>query len=69
MSELRVAPTMTVNQVLLLYPGTVGVFQSLGIHTCCGGPYTLQEAARLDGVAVQQLLDALDAHLILEGAG
>src|SRR5438067_1802072 len=42
----RVERSWTVNDVLREYPSVAPVFKTFGIHTCCGGTRTLDEAAR-----------------------
>ena len=41
--------TMTVNDIIRLYPESVEVFNRLGIDACCGGDIPLPEAARFAG--------------------
>lgn len=50
---------MTVNQVLKLYPKSVGVFSKFNIDSCCGGNRSLEQAAREDKVVLEDLLTAL----------
>lgn len=38
----------------------LAVFNEYGVDSCCGGAATLREAALEAGVAVDQLLDALE---------
>ena len=51
----------TVNDVLLRYPATVGVFNAFGIDACCGGEASIADAAQRDGANVDQLMNALVA--------
>lgn len=50
----------TVNDLIAAHPGTVAVFNRLGIDACCGGAATVEEAARRDEVEVEALLEALE---------
>ena len=50
---------MTVNQVLKLYPKSVGVFSKFNIDSCCGGNRSLDQAAREDKVVLEDLMTAL----------
>lgn len=53
----------TVNEVLVAAPQAVGVLNSFGIDTCCGGTRTLAEAARSVGLAPEILIAALEPAL------
>lgn len=59
MSQPRLNPDLTVNQVLLEHPGSIAVFNRLGIDACCGGGDTLAQAAA-DGPGLARLMAALD---------
>ena len=50
---------MTVNQVLRLYPKSVGVFSKFNIDACCGGNRSLEQAAREDKAVLEDLMTAL----------
>ncbi len=52
---------MTVNQVLQQYPSTLPVFNRYRVDACCGGVAPLAVAAAAAGVAVEELLAALEA--------
>ncbi len=52
---------ITVNEMLRVYPATVSVLNAFGIDACCGGAASLGEAARRDGVDLDELLRALAA--------
>ncbi len=52
---------ITVNEMLRVYPATVSVLNAFGIDACCGGAAALGEAARRDGVDLDELLRALAA--------
>lgn len=55
----EITTTSTVHEILRRYPATAGAFDAFGIHTCCGGPVSLEEAARRDGADLDRLLAAL----------
>ena len=42
-------------------PGALAVLKAMGINHCCGGHLTLIEAAAAAGVAVEALLEQLNA--------
>jgi regulator of cell morphogenesis and NO signaling len=52
-------PTMTINEIVILYPQTIPIFNRLGMDTCCGGGVALNEAARRDGLDLDLVLGAL----------
>jgi regulator of cell morphogenesis and NO signaling len=56
-------PTLnqTVREIAIEHPGTVPVFESLGIDYCCGGKRGLQDACERAGVPVERALDLLAA--------
>lgn len=54
-------PRWTVNETIRRLPTTVAVFQKFGIDSCCGGDLPLTEAADRHGVAIDDLLDELEA--------
>lgn len=58
-NSLLLDPTMTINEIVVLYPQTISVFNRLGMDTCCGGGVALNEAARRDGLDLDALLGAL----------
>ena len=41
----RIAPEMTVNDVVRQYPASISIFNEYGIDTCCGGGVALAVAA------------------------
>lgn len=57
----EVSRESTVNDVLLRYPATVGIFNAFGIDACCGGEASIADAAQRDGADVEQLMNALGA--------
>lgn len=61
MNEKIIDPDWSVNATIQRFPSTVAVFNQYGVDACCGGAATLREAALDAGVAVDQLLDALES--------
>lgn len=57
---------LSVNDLIRLYPATVSVLNAFGIDACCGGAASLGEAARRDGVDLDELLRALAAATAVE---
>jgi len=55
-----ISKEMTVNQVLKRYPKSVGVFTKFNIDACCGGNRSLEQAAKEDKAALEELMTALD---------
>jgi regulator of cell morphogenesis and NO signaling len=51
----------SVNEVIQVYPQSIGVFNHLGIDTCCGGDETLDAASVESSLGVDSLLAALQA--------
>lgn len=56
----RIAPEMTVNDVVRQYPASISIFNEYGIDTCCGGGVALAVAAERDGVELSVLLARLE---------
>ncbi len=46
---LELPADLTINEVIHLWPGTVGIFNRFGIDACCGGAVTVRVAALRDG--------------------
>ncbi len=59
----RVDATETVAQVLQRSPAASTVLSRFGIDQCCGGRLTLREAAASAGIAVDDIVAALEAAL------
>ena len=59
----RIDVSLSVNEVLRLYPGTIAVFNDFGIDACCGGAAPLDEAAARDGADLGALLAALERRI------
>lgn len=51
--------TLSVNEVIRLYPSTVEVFNRHGIDACCGGAASVHDAALRDGADAQLLVAEL----------
>ena len=56
---MSISETMSVNEVIRLYPETVEVFNTFGVDACCGGAQPVGEAAREAGVSWEEIRDAL----------
>jgi len=52
--------TTTLNEVVERRPETHAVLASLGLDSCCGGAKTLEAAARLHGIPLEELLRRLN---------
>lgn len=50
---------LSVNETIVRWPATAGVFNEFGIDSCCGGAMSVEEAAREEGVDATALCDAL----------
>ena len=57
--------TLTINEIVVKYPETIPVFNRFGLDTCCGGGIRVDEAARRDGIAVDEVVAALNQALAL----
>ena len=53
----------TVNEALRSNPQLMGIFNRLGVDTCCGGAQTLTEAAQSVGLTPDTLRAALEPAL------
>jgi len=49
-----------VNDVIKLYPDTIGVFKDFHIDSCCGGAVSIETASKRDKADLNALLDALN---------
>lgn len=56
---IQLDPSLTINEIVARYPETIAVFNRFGMDTCCGGGVPVEEAARRDGLDVDQILAAL----------
>ena len=59
MTEQRLNPDLTINELLLQYPTAVTVLNAYGIDTCCGGDDSIAEAAACNGIDLDELLAVL----------
>ena len=60
MTDRIIDPEWSVNATVQRFPSTVAVFNEYGVDACCGGAATLREAALDAGVALDQLVEALE---------
>jgi DNA-binding MarR family transcriptional regulator len=60
MTSRLIEPHLTVNDVLLRYPETTGVFDEFRIDACCGGAVPLETVASRHGIDLDALLGALE---------
>ena len=52
---------MVINDVIRRHPATIKVFNEYKVDSCCGGGAPIETTAKRDGVAVEPLVDALNA--------
>jgi regulator of cell morphogenesis and NO signaling len=52
---------MVINDVIRKHPATIKVFNEYRVDSCCGGGAPIETTAKRDGVAVEPLVDALNA--------
>ena len=60
-NDKRFDANMSVNTTIQRFPGSIAVFNELGVDACCGGASSLAEAALEAGITLQTLVDALEA--------
>jgi regulator of cell morphogenesis and NO signaling len=60
-NSTQLDPNLTINEIVALYPATIPIFNRFGMDTCCGGGVSVDEAARQDGIDVDDVLAALRA--------
>jgi iron-sulfur cluster repair protein YtfE (RIC family) len=53
-------PSLTVGEVLRRWPGAIAPLGAFGIDRCCGGAVPLREAADEAGIAVDDLVAAIE---------
>ena len=58
-TTLSLDPTMTINAIVARHPETIPVFNRLGMDTCCGGGVSVEEAARRDGLPLDDVVAEL----------
>jgi regulator of cell morphogenesis and NO signaling len=56
---IQLDPSLTINEIVARHPETIAVFNRFGMDTCCGGGVSVEEAARRDGLDLDQILAAL----------
>ena len=56
----QITKEMTVNQILRLYPKSVGVFTKFNIDACCGGNRSIEQAAKEDKALLEDLMQELN---------
>lgn len=56
---IQLDPSLTINEIVARHPETIAVFNRFGMDTCCGGGVPVEEAARRDGLDLDQILAAL----------
>ncbi len=56
----KVTKDMVVNDIIKLYPGTIGVFTHFNIDSCCGGAANVEDSAKRDNAPLDELLEALN---------
>ena len=56
---IQLDQSLTINEIVARYPETIAVFNRFGMDTCCGGGVPVEEAARRDGLDLDQILAAL----------
>lgn len=56
---IQLDPSLTINEIVARNPETIAVFNRFGMDTCCGGGVSVVDAARRDGLDLDQILAAL----------
>jgi regulator of cell morphogenesis and NO signaling len=59
MAGKSIDTNVAVNEMVARHPETMPVFNRFGLDTCCGGGAPIAEAARRDGVNLDELVKAL----------
>lgn len=60
---MRFDSTVTINEIVASHPETIPVFNRFGLDICCGGGVRVDEAARRDGIDVNEIIAALNVVL------
>lgn len=60
MAKIEISKEMTVNQVIKLYPQSIGVFNKFNIDSCCGGSETLEKAAKNADVRIEEVIEEIN---------
>jgi iron-sulfur cluster repair protein YtfE (RIC family) len=58
-TKTAIDETWTVNEVMERYPHAISVFNARGVDSCCGGNYSLGEAAADAGIEIKALMSEL----------
>ncbi|MGH7619005.1 MAG: DUF542 domain-containing protein [Gemmatimonadaceae bacterium] len=56
--------SLSVNEVLSMFPSTLPVFNRFGLDTCCGGALSVADAARAADVDAETLCGALTNAIV-----
>lgn len=56
MSEIKISKEMSINQIIKLYPKSIGVFNKFNIDSCCGGSETLEKATKNAGADLDEVI-------------
>jgi regulator of cell morphogenesis and NO signaling len=67
MTQSTLTSEMTVGSVVVAYPVTMRMLESLGIDYCCGGKRTLADAARGAHLPVESLIAVLNTTIAQAG--
>jgi regulator of cell morphogenesis and NO signaling len=59
MAEVKISKEMSVNQIIKLYPKSIGVFNRFNIDSCCGGAETLEKAVKNAGANLDEVLNEI----------
>lgn len=59
MAKVEISKEMSVNQIIKLYPKSIGVFNKFNIDSCCGGSEPLEKAAKNAGVDINDLINSI----------
>lgn len=62
-------PQLTVHEVIKGHPAALRLLTAAGIDTCCGSGLSLEQAAQRAGVAVSDLIRALEDGTAITDAG
>lgn len=59
----KVIPSMTVSEIVRVFPPAMHVFSNYKIDLCCGGRHPLEMVATKHGLPLEQILCELDAAI------
>jgi iron-sulfur cluster repair protein YtfE (RIC family) len=60
MASNRISKDDIVNDIIRLYPNTIGVFNEFQIDSCCGGAASVEDSAIRDKADPEKLLARLN---------